>query len=296
MHKIITTLATLLAIIFTPELSAQSSGVSDTILPDANLETKEQAAPAAKTDSVKVIPAETVEALTQAADSAYSADNFALAEKIYTQILADHGSSAMLFYNLGNTCYRQGKLGMAIVNYERSLKLDPTNADTRANLEFVKSKITDRQIDSGSFLFSVWETVVMWFKADTWAWIALVLFALMLAGILTYLLSSVVLVKKICFFGGIIIMFLCAGAIIFSFAAANRQRSNTAAIVLSPSSQLSTTPREARTQSEEAFTLHEGTKVEIVDSVSSAADGRWYEVRVGQNERAWIKASDIERI
>jgi len=234
--------------------------------------------------------------LALAADSAYAADNFVLAEQLYLQSITHDGSSSTIYYNLGNAYYRQGNLGMAIVNYERALKLDPTNNDARTNLEFVKGKITDRQIDSGSFMSNLWENIVMQFKADTWACIAIVLFALFLAAALTYLFSSVVMVKKASFFSGIIVFFICALSVVISFAAANRVETNAYAIILPPSTLLSTTPREARNQSEEAFLLHEGTKVEIVDSISSSADGKWYEVRVGQNERAWIKASDVERI
>lgn len=236
------------------------------------------------------------EHLAQLGDSAYAADNFALAEELYLSAMKSGGSSALLFYNLGNTYYRQGNLGKAILNYERSLKLDPTNADASDNLAFVKSKITDRQIDEGSIMTTLWNNITGLFTANTWAWISVVLFALFLGSLSTYLFSSVVIVKKICFFGGIIVFLLCATSMIVAFAAADRLENNSKAIILPPSAQLSTSPREARTRSEEAFLLHEGTKVEIVDSVSTNADGKWFEVKVGAGDRAWIKASDVERI
>lgn len=236
------------------------------------------------------------EELAQRGDSAYAADNFVLAEQLYTDAMVASGTSSTLFYNLGNAYYRQGNLGKAVVNYERALKLDPTNSDARVNLNFVKTKITDRQIDSGSIMTTLRDSVVEFFHADTWAWIAVVLFALFLAGVATYLFSSIVSVKKVSFFGGIVVFLLCVCAVIVSFAAANRTQTDKWAIILPPSAQLSTTPREARTQAEEAFLLHEGTKVEIVDSVAGNDEGRWYEVRVGHGERAWIKASEVERI
>ncbi len=236
------------------------------------------------------------EELAQSGDSAYAADNFVLAGELYTEAMKTGGSSAVLFYNLGNVYYRQGNLGKAIVNYERALKLDPTNADARENLAFVKSKITDRQIEEGSIMTTLWHNIVGVFTADAWAWIAVTLFALFLGALSAYLFSSVIIVKKICFFGGIVLFLLCGASIIVSFAAADRMENDTDAIILPPSAQLSTTPREARTRSEEAFLLHEGTKVEIVDSVATTSDGKWYEVKVGTGDRAWIKASEVERI
>lgn len=230
------------------------------------------------------------------ADSAYTADNFAQAEVLYMQAMKAGGTSSELFYNLGNTYYRQGNLGKAILNYNRALKLDPTNGDARQNLEFVNSKITDKQIDSGSYMWSVWQGTVGLFRADTWAIIALVLFALFLGSVAVYVFSSAVTIKKASFFGGMIVFVVTVCAVIISFAAANRVKSDSEAIVLVPAARLATSPREARSQAEEAFLLHEGTKVEIIDSISNPGDGLWYEVLVGRGERAWIKADEVERI
>jgi tetratricopeptide (TPR) repeat protein len=234
--------------------------------------------------------------LNAAADSAYAADNYALAEQLYLESIQKTGTSSVLFYNLGNAYYRQGFLGKAIVNYERALKLDPTNSDAKDNLAFVNTKITDKQINDQSLMDAVWNKIVCCFTANAWAWLTVILFALFLSSIAVYLFSSAVMLKKICFFGGIIVFLVCAMSTIISFSAAKRVENNSYAIILPPSSQLSTTPREARTRSEEAVLLHEGTKVEIIDSIATSADGKWYEVRVGSTERAWIKSGDVERI
>ena len=174
------------------------------------------------TDSIDSNPVQTESQLTMMADSAYTADNYILAEALYSEAISRFGTSSTLFYNLGNAYYRQGNLGKAIVNYERALKLDPTNADASANLEFVKGKIADRQLDESSILDRLWGNLVTGLKADTWAWVSIILFALFLAGALTYLFSSVVIVKKVSFFGGIIVFVVCALSIVISFAAANR--------------------------------------------------------------------------
>lgn len=237
-------------------------------------------------------PSETV----ARADSAYSADDFALATSLYTLALKEEGSSSQLFYNLGNSCYREGNLGMAIVNYERALKLDPTNTDARTNLEFVNTRIADKQMDDGSVMTTLRNRIVSAFRADTWAMIAAVLFIIFIASAAVYVFSSAVAVRKASFFGGIIVFLITVAALVLSFDAANRVETDRMAIVLPPASQLSTSPREARNAQEQAFLLHEGTKVEIVDSILNPGEGLWYEVRVGSHDRAWIKAADLERI
>ncbi len=233
----------------------------------------------------------------QQADSAYAADNFALAEELYLKAANEIGTSSTLFYNLGNAYYRQGNLGKAIVYYERALKLDPSNSDARTNLEFVKTKITDKEPDNSSVISKAIDRVVNAFHADVWAWIALALFIVFIGAAAAYLFSEIVVVRKTAFFGGLIVFVLTVCAVAISFSAANRVEADNYAIILLPAAQLSTSPREARSQSEQAFLLHEGTKVEVIDSVSSPDEGgKWLEVRVPTGERAWIKASDVERI
>ncbi|WP_300859193.1 hypothetical protein [uncultured Duncaniella sp.] len=45
--------------------------------------------------------------------------------------------------------------------------------------------------------------------------------------------------------------------------------------------------------------LHEGTRVEILDSVRSTTDSinsLWYDVQVDNAHRAWINAAAVEKI
>ncbi len=48
-----------------------------------------------------------------------------------------------LCYNLGNAYFKSGRLGLAILNYERALEQMPSDEDTRANLEFANELIVD---------------------------------------------------------------------------------------------------------------------------------------------------------
>ncbi len=70
------------------------------------------------------------------------------------------------------------------------------------------------------------------------------------------------------------------------------------AIVTAPSTLLNSVPRQPK-QTEKVVPLHEGTKVEIIDSVSTPDDPvspRWYNVRINGSTGAWLRATDVERI
>ena len=68
-------------------------------------------------------------------------DNPARAEQLYRQaaaaferLVADGVRSAALEYNLGNTRFRLGDLGRAVLHYRRAQRLDPGDAKLAENL------------------------------------------------------------------------------------------------------------------------------------------------------------------
>lgn len=237
--------------------------------------------------------------LTQNADSAYMSDNFEEAIKLYEQAIKDNGSSSLIYYNLGNAYYRNGNFGKAILNYERALKLDPSNEDAQTNLNFVNSKIADKPIDNSSLTDKIHTKTVTFMSADTWAWSTLILFIVFMGSVAGYIFCSSIAIRKTCFFGGLILFVLTLAGIIISFNAAARATATDKAIVTSEAVQLGTSPRTPKTKAEQAFLLHEGTKLTIVDSLNVTTDSipsKWYEVNVDSEHRAWINSKDIEKI
>ncbi len=237
--------------------------------------------------------------LDQQADSAYSADDFALAASLYRQIMQDEGNSPQLYYNLANCEYRLGNLGKAIVNYERALRLDPTFTDAKTNLEFVNSRIVDRQGERGSFLSNTYDRFALATTPNTWAWTAFILFTLAAGAIAAYFFSSNVLVRKTGFFGAIALIILFGITQIIASRAKTIATDRNTAIITAQSTILSTSPREPKDRNEEAMVLHEGTKITILDSISVPGDTtglRWLDVQIDNTHRAWIKSTDIERI
>jgi tetratricopeptide (TPR) repeat protein len=74
----------------------------------------------------------------------YTNGDYVNAIREYEKIITAEYESAELYYNLGNAYFRQGQLGLAIINYERAARLDPGDDDIRANLEFARQFTIDR--------------------------------------------------------------------------------------------------------------------------------------------------------
>jgi len=77
-----------------------------------------------------------------ASDSAEAKQAFADAAEKY-QLLVDAGvRNSRLFFNTANAYLQSGDTARAIANYQRSLRLDPTNRDARTNLTYAESLLT----------------------------------------------------------------------------------------------------------------------------------------------------------
>lgn len=232
------------------------------------------------------------------ADSAYNKENYREAINLYQQTIAEDGPSSTLWYNLGNAYYRVDNPGKAILCYERALKIDPTNADARQNLAFVNSRIQDKPEDDTPFFSSMHHSVVTSATPDAWAWIAFLTFVLVMAALALYIFARGVTLRKVGFFGGVILVCLCAYFLVVASDAVDEATSDRYAIVTAPSTQLTSAPR-AASGSDKVVTIHEGTKVEITDSVPTPDDPvskTWYNVKINKGTKAWLRASDVERI
>ena len=74
------------------------------------------------------------------ANQAYSEGRFQEAVEGYESLVQSGRWSANLFYDLGNTWFRLGDFGKAILNYERALALDPHHPEATANLRLARDE------------------------------------------------------------------------------------------------------------------------------------------------------------
>ena len=63
----------------------------------------------------------------------------------YERLFREDGvRNGRLYYNIGNTYFRLGDIGRAILNYERAARYMPREENIRANLEYARSRRADR--------------------------------------------------------------------------------------------------------------------------------------------------------
>lgn len=97
------------------------------------------------------------------ANRLYTGGQFEAAAAAYEQLIERGVVNESLYYNLGNAYFRIAKLGPAIYNYERALRLDPSLDDARYNLAVAREVVAER---FGTRLAGA-ETDPLWIRVTT---------------------------------------------------------------------------------------------------------------------------------
>ena len=238
--------------------------------------------------AVKLVAADAQEAFANA-NKAYQFGNFALAAAEYETILTtEKAVSKDVYYNLGNAYFRLNQIGRATLNYERALHLDPSDADTQANLAAVRTRLTDDIEPPTDVFFVRWGRLLRGIlSADAWA--AFGIFSLMLGtfGFSLWLLSDERRWKKRGFIAGCVAVPLSILLLLLAWSAASTSR-NVFAIIMKAETPLrgAPDPNAAAVQN-----LHEGLKVELTDKI-----GQLSKIKLSNGEEGWILSTDLEKI
>jgi len=223
------------------------------------------------------------------ANDSYSKGKYEEAIKQYQSILSEDNISTDIYYNLGNCYYKIDDVPNAILNYEKALKLKPDNEDVLFNLKMA-NKLTIDKIDRLPELFigSTWRNLVTSKTVDGWAYYTIGLIFLSLLFFVSYLLMQQIIIKKAGFYAGLFFL----GLSLFTFLMAAQHngivKQASEAIIFAPTITIQSEPNE---NSEALFTLHEGTKITLLEE-----NNDWSKIKLPNGNVGWIKSEEIKKI
>ncbi len=77
-------------------------------------------------------------------NSEYQKGDYGSAEHYYRQILNSGVDSGSIYYNLGNACFKQKRLGEAVYYWEKARQKMPADREIQSNLELANLLLVDR--------------------------------------------------------------------------------------------------------------------------------------------------------
>ncbi|SEC28366.1 SH3 domain-containing protein [Tenacibaculum sp. MAR_2009_124] len=236
-----------------------------------------------------IVSAQNTDALFADANKLYRQDKFEEALNIYKKIEATEKLSSELYYNIANCHYKLNKVAPSIYNYEMALSLDPFNQDARNNLAIAYKLTLDRIEPLPKTLFQ--KISINFFEKlhyNTWAYISVVLSVIASLLFILFYVSYDSRKKRVYFTISILSFILLIGSLLITYQQFNAFQNKQEAIIFAREVEIKNAPTSS---SGDVFTLHEGTKVSVIDSVDD-----WRKIKLIDGKIGWIQSNNIKII
>lgn len=223
------------------------------------------------------------------ANQQYMNGKFERAIESYHTIIDSGYEAPELYYNLGNAYYKTYKIAHAVYFYEKALRLAPNDKDIQHNLTVAQTLTVDEIDVLPEFFVKKWlYKLSVLFALKTWAIITIISFVILLMMILFYLFMAKISIKKLTFWVAILFFFICVVSFNMSMKQKAWMMDDSVAIIFSPSVNIKSSPDINGT---DLFVLHEGTKVNVIDSI-----GEWREITLSDGNQGWLLKTDIKTL
>ncbi len=222
-------------------------------------------------------------------DRLYKDGSYAEAIDAYKRVLDSGWVSGPVLYNLGNAYFKLGKIGPAVLYYERALQQMPQNSDVRYNLKLAKSRTVDR-IEAPPRL-PIWnwlDTLRDLFAPATVAWGTWILavLAAVLFGLSLFIKPHVLrLGVRISMWGVVGLFVISAGLLGLRVAESTGPAK---AVIMVDKVVVRSAPDSA---AKEVFHLHEGATVTVVKKLEN-----YREIRLIDGRQGWLPAAALENV
>ncbi|MFH1762386.1 MAG: SH3 domain-containing protein [bacterium] len=223
-----------------------------------------------------------------AANKLYEEEHYNEAIQSYQKIIdlgkIHHG---WIYYNLGNCYYKKGEVGYAILNYEKSKKLVPTDEDIAINLRFARLQTIDKQHSSepGVFIRFLWKTHNL-FNINKTTFIISVLYFVLCGLLILRLFVAKRLKQAISALVAVIfiIIFLLGSSLLYRI---YQNETKQYAIAISPVVSV----RNAPEGDQVLFKVHEGLKFQIIRKHQN-----WCFVSLPNGNAGWVLEENLGEI
>jgi len=218
------------------------------------------------------------------ANQLYREGKYLEAVNVYEDLIKEK-PLAEVYYNLGNAYFKAGKLGLAILNYERARSLKPRDPDILANSSYLTRSIEYKIEDKRNWYQRKISEVLAYVTFEECMFLCFAAYFLFILGLLFSLIF-----KKQPLFGRMGILALafiitCSIPLFLKFAESGAGRRS---IVTEPQAEVRYGPS---TSDRIAFRLAEGLEITLDDEKED-----WYRIRLRDGRSGWTAKSQVSPI
>lgn len=223
------------------------------------------------------------------ANQLYNEGNYTEAIEFYQRILDTEVHSSELYFNLGNAHYKLNHIAPSIYYYEKALLLDPNDKDIQNNLAFARNMTIDAievipEVGFTRLINNATNTL----SYDNWAMIAVALVVVFVVLFLSYYFTRSSNKKRLAFIVSGFCIIMAMISVAFAFHKYELTINDQPAIVFVQEAQIKAEPN---LRSIETFKLHEGTKVQVLDTLNN-----WKKIELSDGKTGWIMKEDLKML
>jgi len=221
-------------------------------------------------------------------NAAYAKESYAEAITSYSTLISEGFQSAQLYHNLGNAYFKEGRLGKAILYFEKAHKMKPSDNNIEKNLMIARDEVDTPFVEIPEFFLSrFWKSFSGLLSPSMWMMVLFILGLIMVYGIYKWRLGEGETSKT----KGFAIMAVGSSLLIISYfaglSAQGQVEKVSDGIIMMPTGLYAA----ADDRSEQKEPLSEGVKVKVIDKVDN-----WYQVSLVNKEIGWVDSQLVEMI
>ncbi len=219
------------------------------------------------------------------ANALYEKGEYDKAIAEYEKIVEMGFESGNLYYNIGNCYFKNGRLGKAILNYEKAERLIPRDKDLESNYKYANSMVKYNMPEAGKIcIVRFADKFSGEFTINELTILMSIIYVLIVLVVIAYVIFKT---HKRNFNAAVSILILIFALCCFSFHA-KLFRLNREAVIIKENASAKFEPFDRATTH---FKIYEGMKVYVLSSKSS-----WYKIRRPDGKTGWVKKESIELI
>lgn len=227
------------------------------------------------------------EALFSRATDAYNEGDYNKAIESYLEIIEAGEHSAELYFNLGNSYYKLNQVAPSIYYYEKALLLKPNDAEIKNNLAFAQNMTLDAiEVMPETGLSKIYQEFTGFLSFDQWGYIAVICIILFVLLYIAFYYLKYATQKRIALISSIVLLFVTIVSVVIAFLQYSDFQSDQPAIIFDDEVKVTSEPNK---RSETIFTLHEGTKLNVLEKLND-----YNKIRIADGQTGWVTSESIK--
>lgn len=207
------------------------------------------------------------------ANELYSQKDYDQALDIYKGLINEGMQGSNLYYNIGNAYFKTGDWLHALLYFEKSALLNPSNDDVQHNILFANKYVVDEFEVHPSFGKRLWLNSIM--SSNTAAWLS-ILFLMVALTCFYFFFKNKSRNQMTTSLVGLGLFLLFA---IYSSYLKSVSTSHDYALIMKSSVKVKSEPGSG----EQLFIIHEGTKVQVLEELSD-----WAKIKLPDGNVGWV--------